>query len=431
MNESGLSAVLERITAEVTASPDVAARAWAQARRQSRRAMIVTVGTTGVAAALVVALVSGPLADQRSTPPVTTPTVTRTTSDSLNEPPQPLPDYSGKLSAVIQPAWQDSAIDTLPRLDNALPQKLDPFAEPVATLSEDPVNTAVAVAQRRTGTTIDIRILGEDQRWRRLDIAGLEPSFSDSTVVSLIGGSPLSPDGTQLALPQPRALIVVDLVSGSSHRFDLPPDRTPEWIGSMTTWSPDASQVLVGPAALAGHVRSFLIGTRTGSVDVVPYDAASTNFAPDGSLIEMTTGGSMLAELHKHDGTATSTVVLGVQRYAPRPAVGQAVAFSRAVRSWMGPKGAPINSDGILVVDPHDGAPIAFLPVRAPHQVENSELVGWLDDTTLLVHMFVPTSPWSSDALIAWNYRTGELATLTDPWKWTDKFEVSFAVGEL
>ena len=431
MNESGLSAVLERITAEVTAPPDVAAKAWAQARRESRRAMIVTVGSIGVATALVVALVSGPLADQRSTPPITTPSVTRTTSDSSNEPPQPLPDYFDKLRAVAQPAWQDSAIDTLPRMDNALPSRLDPFAGSAPSLSADPVDAALAVAQRRTGTTIDIRVLGDDQRWRRLDTPGLKSSFSDSDVVSLVLGSPLSPDGTQLALPQPRALLVVDLVSGSSHRFDLPPDGTPEWIGSMTSWSPDASQVLVGPAALAGHVSSFLVDTTTGAVDVVPYDAASTNFAPDGSLIEMTTGGGMLAELHKHDGTATSTVVLGVQRYAPRPAVGQAVAFSRAVRSWTGPKGAPINSDGILVVDPHDGAPIAFLPVRAPHQVENSELVGWLGDTTLLVHMFVPTSPWASDALIAWNYRTGELATLTDPWKWTDKFEVSFAVDEL
>jgi hypothetical protein len=69
--------------------------------------------------------------------------------------------------------------------------------------------------------------------------------------------------------------------------------------------------------------------------------------------------------------------------------------------------------------------------MRSAHQAENSELVGWLDDNTLVIHVFVPTLPWARDALIAWNYESGQLWTLTDPWKWTDDFEVAFAVGQL
>jgi hypothetical protein len=431
MNDSGLPALLQRVTSDLTASPDVAARAWDEATRRSRRATFVVTGSVGVALVLIVVLVSGPLTRKESTPPVTTPSPT-VTSDS-SKAPQPLPDYFGKLAAAIQPPFEDAEIDNLPRLNNALPQQLDPFAmSAVPALSEDPVDAALAVAQRRTGTTLDIRVLGDDQRWRQLDTPSLQPTFSDSEVVSLINGSPLSPDGTQLALPQPDALVIVDLSTGSSRRIDLPADPTPAWIGWMTEWSPDGSQILVGHRAAPAHrASSYLVDTRTSATESVPYDATSTAFAPDGSLLEMTTSAGLLAEIRTHAEGDSAVVLLGVERYAPRPAVGQVVAFSRAVRAWKGSRLAPVNSDGILVVDPDDGAPLGFLPMRPHHQAENSELVGWLDRQTVLIHLFVPALPWARDALIAWNYESGQLWTMTDPWKWNDDFEIAFASDQL
>jgi len=35
------------------------------------------------------------------------------------------------------------------------------------------------------------------------------------------------------------------------------------------------------------------------------------------------------------------------------------------------------------------------------------------------------------DALVAWNYESGQLWTMTDPWKWTDDLEAAFAVDQL
>jgi hypothetical protein len=431
MNDSGLRALLERVAADVTAPDDVGARAWEAARRRSRRSTIVTVGALGVATALVVAFVAGPLANDRATPAVTTPATTSVQSGLVG----PVPDYAARLRAVIQPTWHDADIASLPRLQTSLPRRLAPFAGEAPSLSAHPVAAALAVAQRTTGRTVDIRVLGIDGGWRWLDAPELVPTISGGEVVSLLTGAPISPDGTKLALSQPHAVVIVDLTSGASHRIALPTEEVPARVPRSVLWSPDGEQVIIGPQSRFGYRGSILVDLRSDVGPLlVPYDTDFATFDPDGSVIELRDVGCGFCELDRYDGVNRADgVLLGVEQYPQRPAAGsEAIAVARAVRSWNGPKAAPINSDGILVVDRDDGAPLAMLPMPTQGQAENVALLGWLDAKTVL--MRVPATDASGgavNALIAWNYQTGGLFTAVEPWSAVAGVDIAFAVDAL
>ena len=208
MNDQPLKIALERSVSDVEAAPDVGPAAWAKARHQSRRNQMTAVGVAGLAAALVVAVVAVPRDDGESAPPVTTPTTEPTTA-TLTDPHQ---EYLDLWRGISQQAWEDERVDELPRLATMLPEVIDPFGAPAANLSDDPVSSALAVAQ--TWDSLDVRVLGDDGRWRTVGTTGLDPMFADGTS-SVIAGRPISPDGTQLAIPQPGSLVLVDLTSGA------------------------------------------------------------------------------------------------------------------------------------------------------------------------------------------------------------------------
>ena len=121
---------------------------------------------------------------------------------------------------------------------------------------------------------------------------------------------------------------------------------------------------------------------------------------------------------------------LQAETYAVRPAIGEAMAVSRAVRSWTGSKHLPANSDGLLIVDPDSGDLVAFMPMRNFHQVEGADLVGWLDDETLLFSVFVVTKDGPGRVLAAWNYDSGDVSLLAEPWSDGD-FGITFAADQL
>jgi hypothetical protein len=224
MNGPGLRSLLERATADVEGPPRMGTDAWDAARRRARRTAVAAVAATAlVIGGATAAVVVTETRHDESTPPVKLPnTPTASTSPTTVHssvpaylPHGPVADYRHRLQAVTQTPWSDAEIDSLPRLDNLLPSQLEPFASSVtATLADDPVARALAVAQRRGSRTLDLRVLGSDGRWRVLDTSQIRLSYSDSSVVSVVSGSPLSPDGSRLAVPERGAVVIVDLHRG-------------------------------------------------------------------------------------------------------------------------------------------------------------------------------------------------------------------------
>ncbi len=432
MNDDQLRTLLQRSVGELRADAAVGDRAWRTAVQQDRRQRLSIVAGAAAAVALVTVLVANPPSLDRSVPPATQTAVstapeTASTPATTPSPSEPDPEtLTERLRRINQPPWDNVDVDQLPMLDTRLPASLDPRNQTASALSEDPVEAALAVVQM-PGRVLDIRVLGDDRRWRQLDTPGLEPSSSDGSVVSLVGGSPISPDGRQLALPQPGGLAVVDLSSGLSRRFDIPANNVPPWVGRATQWSPDGTQIMTGPATFYTSLRpghGWLIDVSSGDVQPVPYDATQAAFTPDGTVVELRNWDCGLCQVWRYQGDRlTERVTLDVELYVVAPAVRDVMAVSRAVRGWSGSKGVE-DQDGILVVDPDSGELLAQLPMRAFHWAENAKLFGWLDDETLVF------SVHQQRVLVAWNYQSGELSRLTDP-ATMPNFSLALAVPQL
>ncbi len=442
MNDDQLRTLLQRGVGDLRADPAVADRAWRIAVQQERRQRFAFVAGAAAAAVLVTALIANPPSFDRTAPPASVPPSPSASSTDTPASPSVPPagktpeSVSDQLRRISQPPWDDVNVEALPLIDTELPARLDPWGEPATALSEDPVNSALAVAQP-SGRSLDIRVLGDDRRWRELDIPAIEPSFSDGSVVSLIGGSPISPDGRQLALPQPDGLAVIDLTSGSSRQFDIPAiDPTP-WLARATQWAPDGTRIMMGPATSSwkgpvqpGH--GWLIDVSSGDVQSVPYDATQAAFAPDGAVIEVRTPCCGYDQLwHYQGGQLTERVTVDVWLNEVAPAMGQVMAVSRNVHAWVPPKGID-DQDGILVVDPGSGELLAELPMRTPHLAENAKLLGWLDHETLV--FLVPdqaSRTYQARVLVAWNYKSGQLSRLTDPASLPANITFALAVQQL
>lgn len=432
MNDDQLRTLLQRSVGDLRADAAVGERAWRTAVQQDRRQRFAIVAGAAAGVALVTAVIVNPPGLDRSVPPATQTAVstapeTAATPATTMPPSEPDPEtFTERLRRIQQPAWDDVDVDQLPMLGTRLPATLDPRNHTASALSDDPVESALAVVQM-PGRVLDIRVLGDDRRWRQLDTPGLEPSFSDGPVVSLLGGSPISPDGTQLALPQPDGLLVIDLTSGSSQRFDMPANDVPPWVGRAAQWSPDGTQILTGPATYSMTLRprhGWLVDVSSGHVQPVPYDPWQAVFAPDGTVVELRNWNCGLCQVWHYQGDRlTERVTLDVGLYVVAPAVRDVMAVSRAVRGWSGAKGVE-DQDGILVVDTDSGELLAELPMREFHWAENAKLFGWLDDETLVF------SVHQQRVLVAWNYQSGELSRLTEP-ATMPNFSLALAVPQL
>lgn len=426
MNDPSLRELLEQSVREVSADPAAGDDAWARARRESRRQQWLVAVAASLAVVVVVGVVAWPRDGDRSAPPVTVPTTTERTSEA--SPADLHAEYVERWQRLSGPAWEDGQVDALPRIATSLPDVIDPFGAEAASLADDPVVSAVAVAQ--PWDALDVRVLGDDGRWRVIDTSGLKATFSEGVANSLIEGRPISPDGTTLAIAQPGSLVLVDLTTGSRQRVDVPQDDYPTWVERMTQWSPDGAAVLIGTGHTSEGNGSWLVDVTSGSVVAAPYHAVASSFGPDGTVYELADACGF-CEVRRYAGVdRIDTLRLEAELYVVRPAVGESMAVARAVRSWSGPKRLPANSDGLLVVDPDDGEPVAFMPMRNLHQVESADLLGWLDDDTVVFSVFVHTAAGPSDVLAAWNHATGVVSLLADPWP-DGGFRVGFAVDRL
>jgi hypothetical protein len=184
----------------------VAERAWEGGRRRVRRRKgALAAGGAAVAVACVIGLtVAGRSGD--ATTPTPAPSPTRTV-----EP---------RTAPLVQRLLIGKQLrKVIPNIDF---QRFGGHPEQAVPLSTHPVDrAAIAMASYQDDATV--LVLGEDGEWRRVDVPGLVPVRDESGYTSpIVRPTSLSPDDTKLALPQPNALVVVDLTDGTSRRYDVP-----------------------------------------------------------------------------------------------------------------------------------------------------------------------------------------------------------------
>lgn len=431
MNEESLSVLLREATTDVVADPASAAVAWREASRQSKRARSAAVVGAGLAGVLVTVLAVASRTGQESAPgltPAAPPTASTTDSAGVD----PATKAHADLREVVQDPWEDSAFSTLPVLETPLPSTLSPDTAVARPLADDPVGRALAVVQLH-GPRLDLRVLGDDLRWRILNVDDLKIIRSDSEAVSLIRGNPISSDGTQLAIAQPDGLVIVDLTTGRARTYAVPglDPTVPDYVAPVTQWTPDGTHVLVGATSYPKPPHGWLVDATSGTAEAVPYDAVMTAFAPDGTAVQATNWDCELCELRHFDGTQeTGATQMAVGLYVVTPVIEHAMAVSRAVRGWSGSKGVD-DQDGLLIVDPATGAPLAQLPIRNFHEAETATLHGWLDDDTVIFTLRTTIPQGIGGLLLAWDYKTAELSRLIEEPYALSNFDVALSVPQL
>jgi hypothetical protein len=268
-------------------------------------------------------------------------------------------------------------------------------------LSDDPVSRVVAAIEQDVHGVPQISVLGDDGVWRSLDVGNLVQSQDSGGYTSTaLQPSSIAPDQRRIALPQPQAIVVIDLTDVTIHRYAVP------GFNKTVAWTPDGEGVLVGTE---GRERGVLLDVKDGSTTTVPFSANRTTYAPDGSAIE----------LSDTDPTALRTFVDAAPQLSIPLMVGaqsginsnltsladqRSIAMVRSVVSWHNGRGLT-DRDGPLVLDTETGDPVAMIPMYDYGTLYETSPLGWIDQDTVIYRI--------GGEVIAWTYQTGELQRVT------------------
>ena len=230
MNESPLTGVLERVTADLPVR-DRGPHALRQARvvRRRRRTGVVAGLVAAAAAALVVPQTS--LGPDRDPSPAPSPTVL----------PSPTVTESGDGSAVNAedyPVWDPFTLADSDRDESVLPEVLDPPAE-APSLFDEPLDAAV-VAWPEEGR--DLMLLGVDGSWRSV------PGTADAVRGTLrdVVRPVLTSDGKTVAMSTTDGILVVDVTEGTQQVLPWPAEiRQPTDTVPPLQWLPGNEQLNV------------------------------------------------------------------------------------------------------------------------------------------------------------------------------------------
>ena len=212
----------------------VAEGTWETARGRVRRRRWVTAGAAGLAVATVAVAVSVLPGGQQADGP------------GPVDSPAPSPTVPVEMVVTV-PDWGALVVNRVP----------SPAAN-ADLLSENPVDRAsLVMADPNDGA--GALVLGDDGEWRRLDVPDLDPVRNGIHVRAAVRSTSLDETATQLAIPQPDGLFVVDLTTGDAERYDVPGQNT------YAIWH-DASHVLVaGESGTTGT----LVDLDTGEVEAL------------------------------------------------------------------------------------------------------------------------------------------------------------------
>lgn len=400
MTTNRLTELLEETSAGVVA-PSFAATAWERSRRvRRRRRLAVSMAAFIAVAAVVVPLNSG-------------------NSSTMLPGRKPVPGLPTR-----SPAPQ-STVDLMPA---ALPQRAiaalpSTFTIPadVRKLSEHPVDQAVAVVQEHdlspAGDLMPpLHVLDPEGNWTRIDVGGLVRTRDEGgNQADPLSPASLSPDRRRVAVPQPQAVVVIDLTTAKAHRIPVP------GLNEQVMWWGDAI-VLVG-ADGPGVVRvDWAAGT------VTPEPAAISAWNSAGSE----NAGGELPELITQDGRRSVRVwAMGSAMPLREMPADSDLPGGYGISEWSGPAvpdaagrvavtawgerpisstdpGAGISggAEFLAVVSTATGAVERVLDLGPGRSKACCTVLDWIDADTVLAKT-------DREGLITWNVRDGEIARVT------------------
>ena len=385
MGRNTLADLFEQASEQVVAPP-LAAAAWAKARRVRRGRRAALAGAAAVLA-LTAAVVLPLRGGSETGPPVA----------------QPAPSSA--------PGEVDELPATLPRRAVApLPAAgLAPSA--AKKLSEHRLDRAVAALMPYGTTTL--YALGADGTWVRVDtVTVVQTHDAGGNAADPLRATSLSPDGRRIAVPQPDAVVVVDLTTGAAHRVAVP------GLNEQVVWWGDR-YVLVG----AGGPGAVRVDWAAGTTAPVAAALSTWNVAGDRAegapLVELTATGSgpdpanpprpsvrtwqldrpgAVADLPLDDSRLDGA---GVQEWYGPALRG---AGDRVVRAGWGR--TPTTTGGneiVALVNARTGAVERLLDLGMNRSKGCCRPLDWADADTVLVQT-------DKEGLITWNVRTGALA---------------------
>ncbi|GGN21886.1 hypothetical protein FHR83_002203 [Actinoplanes campanulatus] len=381
MGTNRLTELLEETAAEVPA-PAFAATAWATARRVRRRRQLIA----GVAAFATVVAVSVPL---------------RTGGNG-----EPAPVGVTPSAIAVAPG-----VDAVPA--DLARQTLAPFPEALTIpadarkLSEHPVERAAVVVQQTDAEgppDAPLYVLDLAGEWTRIDVTGLEPTRDESgNQAYALRSTALSPDGRRVAVPQPQALVVIDLTTAEAHRIPVP-----GWNEQVMWWGDET--VLVG-ADGPGVVR---VDWRTGTV--TPEPAGISAWSSAGA--RQVSAGALTELVVVEDRRMARGWVLGDPRPAwESPLDESGLPSAYRISRWYGPAvpdgagrvaAAAWGGRGemLTVVNARTGAVERILDLGYERMKSCCTALAWVGDHVLLVKT-------DREGLITWDTRTGVVTQVT------------------
>lgn len=360
----------------------VAEGTWDRARRRRRRQ-----ATAGVAAAAVlvgtVAIGVDALRDDGYSPaPAPAPS------------PSPIPEPAPSPST----ATTEPVVTELPDYPALAASVSTTAPHDVTELSDDPMDRAVVAVIPTYGgpeSQTTVEVLGEDARWRHVDVPGLEPTRDGGGYTgNVLSPTGLSADGTQLALPQPDRVVVVDLTTGTHRSFNVP------GLNNAVVWQ-DADHIVVN---IEGRDTGRVLDLGDGSVTASSF-TANTGFSPDGSWVTWGREGPLVAS----DGTQVVPEVANEGGLQPTsPLVDDEVAVGLGGLDLTEGDMTYHGVAGVPVLDRQTGSLRGFLYTEGPDAGRvQTYLMAIEGDTVTLAVAFAPD--YSDLLIVRWSWRTGQL----------------------
>ncbi len=388
MTTDRLTELMEETAASV-APPSLAEASWIRAAAVRRRRRVAAVLTTVVAVVAVTVPFSIGGGGERHVIPV---------------PP----------AESVAPGVDGMPRSLVPRAIAPLPQSWRiPADAPV--LSRHPVSRAVMVAQEHDweaegNPMLPLHVLDVTGQWVRVDIGDLTRTHDvGGNEADPLRAASLSPDGRRVALPQPEAVVVIDLTTAKAHRIAVP------GLNEQVMWWGDDVVLVEGGGA--GLTR---VNWATGATSREP--ASISAWRSTGSRV----AAGPIPELLGDEGRLTlRTWELGTPGPLVEMPVDGVVPPEFRVTGWYGagiPNGAGLTvsaawgdsssmmsgAEMVVVVDTATGSVRRLLDMGViGRRVKMCcTPLYWIDQQTVLVQTDL-------EGLISWNVRTGEIHLVT------------------
>jgi len=279
----------------------------------------------------------------------------------------------------------------------------EPASAPVLALSSAPTSHAMVAAsdpadQRR------IFVLGDDSRWRLVDVPLRLSTRGDGVTVPPLTPGAISADATMLAVPQPRAVVVVDVTTGRSRSFSAGSAHN-----TTVGWSDDRHVLVSEDGASSG----FLVDISRGGVSTTPY-GPMTAMAGQGLTLDWAPDPShpQASVLRWSDGTSVPTLmnnVDGIVHLPPLVGPDVVVGHNLPLRQGTGVGAGSPPDHGIVVVDRRNGDPLLYQPT-----------VRLAEDPTALLHL-------EGDLIVFSSHRTSTDEVLLLGLSWRTRSTSAFA----